>query len=50
MVTAGLKLVGEKDDFSVYFDSNTQNYTVYKGDKILISNKYKFSEIKSYLD
>ena len=41
--------VGQKDDFVVYFNSNTQAYTVYKDGKLLIGNKYRFTDVKSYL-
>lgn len=43
-------LVGENKGFEVYFNCEKQVYTVYKDDKFLIGNKYKFSEVKSYLD
>lgn len=42
-------LVGKKDDFSVYFNANSQSYTVFKG-KLLLTNKFRFIDIKSYLD
>lgn len=43
-------LVNENKGFAVYFDANTQTYSVFKDGKFLIGNKYKFSQIKSYLD
>ena len=43
-------LVKENKGFKVYFNTNTQSYSVFKDDKYLIGNKYKFSEVKSYLD
>ena len=45
-----MTLIGKNTDFKVVFDSNTQCYTVYKKDKLLITNKFKFVDIKSYLD
>ena len=42
--------VGQNKGFEVYFDANTQSYSVFKDGKFLIGNKYKFSQIKSYLD
>ena len=43
-------LVKENKGFKVYFNANTQSYSVFKDNKFLIGNKYKFSEVKSYLD
>jgi hypothetical protein len=43
-------LVKENKGFAVYFDSNSQTYSVTKDGKFLIGNKYKFSQVKSYLD
>ena len=43
-------LVKEKSGFAVYFNANTQSYTVFKDGKLLIGNKYKFSQEKSYVD
>ena len=43
-------LVKENKGFEVYFDSNSQTYSVTKDGKFLIGNKYKFSQVKSYLD
>jgi hypothetical protein len=43
-------LVQENKGFAVYFDSNSQTYSVTKDGKFLIGNKYKFSQVKSYLD
>lgn len=34
----------------IYFDCENQVYNVYKNGKFLVGNKYKFSEVKSYLD
>lgn len=45
-----LKFIGEKDDFTVYFDPIHQTYSVYKDGKFLIGNKYKYSDIRSYLE
>lgn len=43
-------LVKESKGFQIYFNANTQSYSVFKGGKFLIGNKYKFSDVKSYLD
>lgn len=43
-------LVGCKDDYELYFNCSEQMYTVFKNNKILISNKFKYSDVKSYLD
>lgn len=43
-------LVGRKDDFAVWFYTEKQEYIVTKDERILIRDKYKFSDIKSYLD
>ncbi len=45
-------LVGKNElmDFSVYFNANYQTYSVYKGNKFLIGNKYRFADIQSYLN
>ncbi len=45
-----IKLVGANNGFTVYFNSNDQKYTVFKDGKFIVDNKYKFTEIKSYLD
>jgi hypothetical protein len=42
-------LVGENKRFKIYFNSNKQEYKVFKDGKFLIGNKYKFSDVKSYL-
>lgn len=42
-------LVGSKNDTQVYFNTNTQSYTVmYKGN-VLIKDKYKFVDVKAYI-
>ena len=43
-------LVKENKGFQVYFNANTQSYSVFKDGKFLIGNKHKFSYVKSYLD
>jgi len=45
-----MKLVAKNDPFSIYFDCEKQEYSVYKDGKFLIGNKYKFSDVKCYLD
>lgn len=44
------KLVSKKDNFEIYFDANTQTYNVYKDGKFFIGNKYKYSDVKSYVN
>ena len=43
-------LVKQNKGFEIYFNANTQSYSVFKDGKFLIGNKYKFSDVKSYLD
>ena len=43
-------LVKENKGFKVYFNTNTQSYSVFKDGKFLIGDKDKFSDVKSYLD
>ena len=43
-------LVNENKGFQIYFDCNKQEYIVFKDGKFLIGNKYKFSDVKCYLD
>jgi hypothetical protein len=43
-------LVKQNKGFEIYFNPNTQSYSVFKDGKFLIGNKYKFSQVKSYLD
>lgn len=44
-----MKLIGRKGDFTVYFSAMNKKYFVYEGNKLLIT-KYKFSDVKCYLD
>lgn len=50
MMMLGQLLIKENKGFEVYFNANTQSYSVYKDGKFLIGNKYKFSDVSSYLD
>ena len=43
-------LVKQNKDWSVYFDSNSQTYSVYRDDKFIIGNKYRFRDVKSYVE
>jgi hypothetical protein len=45
-----MKLIAENKGFEIYFDCNKQSYDVYKDNKYLIGNKYKYSDVKCYLD
>jgi len=46
-----MKLIAENKDkgIEIYFDCNVQTYSVYKNDKFIIGNKYKYSDVKCYL-
>ena len=45
-----MKKIAENNGFEIYFDCDRQEYTVFKDGKFLIGNKYKYSDVKSYLD
>lgn len=45
-----IKLVGSNKRFNVYFNTNDQTYTVFKDGKFLIGSKYRFRDVKCYLD
>jgi hypothetical protein len=45
-----LKLVGSNKGFNVFFNANDQTYTVFKDGKFVIGNKYRFTDVKCYLD
>jgi succinylglutamate desuccinylase len=45
-----MKLVAQKDNFEIWFNTNTQSYQVFKDGKLLVQNRYKFSDVKSYID
>lgn len=45
-----MKLIAENKGFKVYFDCDKQVYSVYKDDKFFIGNKYRYIQVKSYLD
>lgn len=42
-------LVGEKNGFEIHFDCMKQSYSVYKDKKFVIGNKFKFSDVKTYI-
>lgn len=44
-----MKKVGEKNGFVIYWCCDTQTYTVYKDGKFLTTNKYKFSDVQTYI-
>ena len=46
----GLKLVAENNGFQVFFDCQQQSYSVFKDGKFLIGDKFKFSDVKTYID
>lgn len=45
-----LHFVDSKDGFTVYFNPNTQSYSVYKDGAFIIGNKYRYSDVKSYVE
>lgn len=47
-----MKLIGKNIEkkIHIYFDCVNQVYNVYKNGKFLIGNKYKYSDVKGYLD
>lgn len=45
-----MKLISKKDNFSICFNCITQTYSVYKDDILLITDKFKYSDVKSYID
>lgn len=45
-----MELTGKNKDFTVTWNCVKQSYTVFYKGKVLIQNKYKFSDIQSYLD
>lgn len=45
----GLSIAKNKG-FEIFFNADTQTYTVYRNGEKFVTNKHKFSEVKSYLD
>jgi hypothetical protein len=43
-------LIGENKGFAIYFNCQTQEYSVFKDGKFLIGGKHKLSKVKHYLD
>ena len=43
-------LVKEKHGFQVFFDTNKQEYSVFKDGKYLLGNKYRYSQVSSYVN
>ena len=46
----GYLLTGKSPDYEVLFNSDTQEYTVYYKNQLLIGKKYKRSDIQQYLN
>ena len=44
-----MKLIKSGRGFDIYFDTNKQEYYVYRGEKLIISPKYKYSEVENYI-
>jgi len=42
--------VGENKGFVIIFDCNKQMYLVYKDNRLLIKDKYRFCDVRCYLD
>ena len=45
-----MKLVGKNKEYKVFFDCTNQVYLVFKDNKLLIDNKFRFREVKCYLN
>lgn len=47
-----MKLVAEnkKIGTKIFFNANTQCYSVYRDDKFIVGNKHKFSQVKTYIE
>jgi hypothetical protein len=45
-----MNLISENKGFQIYFDTFRQVYHVFKDGKFLIGDKYKYSQVKCYLD
>jgi hypothetical protein len=45
-----MKLIGKDPNFTAFFDADLQFYTVFYKGEILVTEKYKYSDIKSYLE
>lgn len=43
-------MIGKNTDYKIVFNCESQAYTVYYKDNFLIGNKFKFQDVKSYLD
>jgi len=44
------EFIGKNTDFVVIWNCNLQHYSVYYKNEILCHPKYKFSDVKSYLN
>lgn len=45
-----MKLIASNKGFDVYFNANTQTYSVFKDARPIITGKSKFSDVKSYIE
>lgn len=45
-----MTFIGKDSNFVVVWNCSNQFYTVYKSGKMIVTEKYKFSDIKSYLE
>lgn len=43
-------LVAQNKGFQIYFNGLSQQYSVFKDGKFFIGGKYKYSQVKCYLD
>jgi hypothetical protein len=44
-----MKKIGEKNGYVIYWCCDTQTYSVYLNGKFVIGNKYKFSQVQTYI-
>ena len=44
-----MTLIAEKNGFKIYFNCTTQAYSVYKDGWFVIGMKFKYSDVKSYV-
>ena len=45
-----MRLIKEKDGFQIYFDSLEQEYSVFKDGKFVIGKKYRYADVKCYVN
>ena len=45
-----MKLISKNKGFEIYFNCQEQMYIVFKDNQFLIDNKYKYSDVKCYVE